>query len=62
MEICSGDGGSGALCKFCKRLPDYAASNPRRQFLKLKMLGQLPLFPFVISSVNDASSYAFVCA
>jgi len=60
--MCSGDGGSGIVCKVGKRLPDYSASNPRRQFLKFKMLRQLPLLPFVIRSVNDASSYAFVCA
>jgi hypothetical protein len=58
----SRDGGSGVLCKVGKRLLDYMESNPRRQFLKFKMLGPLPLLPFVIHSVNDAASFAFLCA
>jgi len=62
MEMYSGDGGGGILCNVGKRLPDYAASNPRRQFLKFKMLGLLPLLPFVIRSVNDGSSFTFLCA
>ena len=60
VEIYSGNGGSGILCKVGKRLPDYTASDPKRQFLKFKMLGQLPLLPF-ICSVNGAS-FAFLCA
>jgi hypothetical protein len=58
----SGDGDSGILCKVAKRLPDYTASNPRRQFLKFKILGQLTFPPFDIRSVKDASPFAFLCA
>jgi len=62
MEMYSRDGGSGVTCKVGKRLPGYTESNPRRQFLKFKMLRPLPLSPFVIRSVNDAASFAFLCA
>jgi len=62
VEMYSRDGGSGVLCKVGKRFPDYTESNSRRQFLKFKMLRPLPLFPFVIRSVNDAASFAFLGA
>ena len=40
-------GGSGILFKVGTHLPDYTASNPRRQFLKFVLM-QVPLLPFFI--------------